>query len=95
MAFIDLKAAFDSVNRLILWKKLAAWGIPPRLLFLICKLHSANSCQVRYDCYGSVSQKIPVTRGVRQGCILAPFLFNLFLADLRPQLSPAENSALF
>lgn len=78
VAFIDLRAAFDSVNRQLLWKKLVDWGMPPCLLFLLRKLHSANFCQVRYDHHGSLTDNIPVNKGVRQGCILAPFLFNLF-----------------
>lgn len=87
VAFIDLRGAFDSVNRELLWNKLASWGVDLRLLFLIRKLHSSNYCQVWTNQSGSLSDKIPVTKGVRQGCILAPLLFNLFLADLRPHLT--------
>ncbi|CAI7935250.1 Fatty acid hydroxylase domain-containing protein, partial [Podarcis lilfordi] len=41
-AFLDLKAAFDSVPRNILWEKLAKLGIDRRLLWLISQLHEAD-----------------------------------------------------
>lgn len=91
MAFIDLRRAFDSVNRELLWNKLASWGIDLHLLFLISKLHSSNYCQTNQS--GSLSDKIPITKEVCQGCILALLLFNLFLADLSPYLTHCEKFA--
>lgn len=46
-AFIDLRGAFDSIDRNILWRKLIKWGIDPCLLFLIQQLHSSNTCRSR------------------------------------------------
>ena len=91
-AFIDLKGAFDSVNRDLLWRKLSNWGIDQRLLFLIQRLHSSNTCRIRIDRAGTLTDNIPVTKGVRQGCILAPLLFNLFLADLPSSLTGTDFS---
>lgn len=81
-AFVDLKAAFDSVSRSRLWAKLANMGINRRLLLLMIKLHENNTLQIRLAQDGRLSREIPVQRGVRQGCLLAPFLFNIYVNSL-------------
>ena len=72
-AYIDIKAAFDSVDREALWKAMKAKGTPPILLHLIRDLHSGTTSSVRVG--GDVSAPFATTSGVRQGCILAPALF--------------------
>lgn len=91
VAFIDLKAAFDSIPRSILWEKLSRWGIDRRLLWLIIKLHENSAARVRLTPEGDLTNPIPINRGVRQGCILAPFLFNLFISDMRTPLIEAQE----
>ena len=86
-AFLDLKGAFDSIPRDLLWDKLALMKVDDRLLYLLRKLYSQTSCQVRYTRLGNLTPKIITNKGVKQGCVLAPFLFNLFLNDLVPTLS--------
>ena len=81
-AFIDLKSAFDLISRGKLWRKLADLNIEDHLLFLLKQLHCNNFCQVKYSKKGNLTDKIPINMGVKQGCILAPHLFNLFLSDL-------------
>uniref|UniRef100_A0A670JKF7 Reverse transcriptase domain-containing protein n=1 Tax=Podarcis muralis TaxID=64176 RepID=A0A670JKF7_PODMU len=89
-AFLDLKAAFDSVPRNILWEKLAKQGIDRRLLWLISQLHEGTLARVRLTPAGDLTNSIPINKGVRQGCILAPCLFNLFISDMR---APLVNSS--
>lgn len=85
-AFSDLKSAFGTIDRDLLWCKLRKLEIDPRLLFLIQQLYSNNSCAVRLLSAGNTTQNIVVNKGVKQGCVLAPTLFNLFIHDLAPQL---------
>ena len=66
----------------MLWWKLADLNIEGNLLFLLKQLHCNNFCQVKYSKEGNLSDKIPINMGVKQACILAPHLFNLFLSDL-------------
>ena len=74
-AFIDLKSAFDSVDRDALWKLLQGLGVPDKLIGLIRAFHNGAHVQVRTD--GKVSNPFPSTSGVRQGCVAAPSLFNV------------------
>lgn len=53
-AFIDLSAACDSINRNILWMKLASLNMEPRLLFLVQTLYSNTHLKVCTDVTGSL-----------------------------------------
>ena len=75
--FIDLKKAYDLVNRDSLWHILQySYCLPPKLLSIIRALHEDSNAAVR--AYEKVSDTFPVTSGVRQGCVLAPTLFNFY-----------------
>lgn len=78
-AFIDLKSTFDLVPRNTLWDSLKELGMPPELLRIIVKLHELNYAQVRWSSQGKLTDRFPVSKGVRQGCVLAPTLFSLFI----------------
>ena len=73
VAYIDVKSAFDSVDRSALWKVLQAEGMPPSLLQLIRNLHTGTTARVRT--HNGLSASFNTASGVRQGCILAPDLF--------------------
>ena len=77
MGFVDLKKAFDTVNREMLFAVLERFGCPPTFLALIKALHSGNTATVRVG--GELSDDFEVSMGVKQGCVLAPLLFNVFL----------------
>jgi len=76
-AFVDLKAAFDSVNRAALWQLLLARGISPKLVSLVADLYSG--CQASVKANGTTSAPFSVDTGVRQGCPMSPTLFNTFM----------------
>jgi len=73
VAYIDTKAAFDSVDRSALWKALRSHGAPPFLIQLIEDLHAGTTSRIRVG--GQLSEPFETTSGVRQGCVLAPALF--------------------
>ena len=75
--FIDLRKAYDTVNRPALWGVLQHIGLSAKVQRLIRDLHNGTRSSVR--AYGITSEPFEVNRGVRQGCILAPALFNIFL----------------
>ena len=70
---MDIKAAFDSVDRIALWKALRSKGVPDIILRLITALHENTGARIRVG--QKLSPRISTTSGVRQGCILAPILF--------------------
>ena len=75
---IDFKEAYDLVNHDALWHILHySFQLPAKLLATIRALHENSSTAVK--AYGKVSGKFPVTNGVRQACVLAPALINLYL----------------
>jgi len=73
VAYLDIKAAFDSVNRLALWKALRGRGLQDTPLDLFDSLHENNGAQVRLG--QDLSQCFVTTSGVRQDCVLVPALF--------------------
>ncbi len=75
--FIDLKKAYDSVPRDGLWKVLHRLGVPRKLINIIRSFHTNMSTCLRLD--GVLSDPIGVENGLRQGCCMAPVLFNLYM----------------
>ena len=74
--FVDFEKAFVNVDRDTLWKLLAYYGIPEEIIKLIRMAFEPSTCQVVHN--GSLTEPFTITTGVRQGCLLSPFLF-LFL----------------
>ena len=75
--FIDLRKAYDSVNRAHLWRILQQYGIPTKIIQLLRDLLYGTEAAVHM--YGSKSDWFGVHTGVRQGCVIAPLLFNVFV----------------
>ena len=73
--FIDYEKAFDSVDRETLWKLLRHNGIPAKMVNLIRNSYGGMSCRVIHG--GQLTDSFQVRTGVRQGCLLSPFLFLL------------------
>ena len=80
--FIDLKKAFDSVNRNLLWYKLQLYGLNGALLNNITALYKCVEYSLEINDHQT--KCFEVKRGVKQGCILSPTLFNIFINDLIP-----------
>ena len=88
IAYVDLKAAFDSVNREALWLLLLSLGLPPKLVNLFKALYTDTLSCVRAD--GCDSDWFPIGSGVRQGCVVAP---DLFLTPMDRLLSHTNHLA--
>ena len=74
--FIDYAKAFDCVDHHKLWQILHEMGIPDHLTYLLRNLYVGQEATVRTG-HGTTDW-LQIGKGVRQGCILSPCLFNLY-----------------
>ena len=78
--FVDFKAAFDTVDRNVLWRIMEDMGISKYLIERLKGIYEETKVRVRMR--QRVSNEFWITKGVRQGCVLSPILFCLYIADL-------------
>uniref|UniRef100_A0A8B9X2J6 Reverse transcriptase domain-containing protein n=1 Tax=Bos mutus grunniens TaxID=30521 RepID=A0A8B9X2J6_BOSMU len=74
--FIDYAKAFDCVDHNKLWKILKEMGIPDHLTCLLRNLYAGQEATVRTG-HGTTDW-FQIRKGVHQGCILSPCLFNFY-----------------
>ena len=74
--FIDYTKDFDCVDNNKLWEILQEMGIPDHLTCLLRNLYAAEEATVRTR--HVIADWLQIGKGVRQGCILSPCLFNLY-----------------
>ena len=74
--FIDYAKAFDCVDHNRLWKILKKMGIPDHLTCLLRNLYAGQEATVRTG-HGTTDW-FQIGKGVHQGCILSPCLFNFY-----------------
>ena len=77
IACIDLEKAYDKVSRDRLWQVLESYGIQGGLLRAIQSMYLGSQACVCSN--GKVSGWLPITQGVRQECVMSPWLFNVFM----------------
>ena len=74
--FIDYAKAFDCMDHNKLWKILKEMGIQDQLTCFLRNLYAGHEATVR-TVHGTTDW-FHIGRGVRQGCIVSPCLFNLY-----------------
>ena len=91
--FVDLTKAFDTVSREGLWKIMGKFGCPDKFISMVRQFHDGMHARVLDD--GDSSNVLPVTNGVKQGCVLAPTLFSMvFAAMLSDAFSDNDMSSI-
>ena len=78
--FVDLRKAYDSVPRQALWKVLEKYGVPEKMLNVVNSFHEGMHAEVRVG--STVTDRFEVRNGLRQGCTLAPTLFNIYFSAM-------------
>ena len=82
--FIDIQKAYDKVWREALWYKLYKMGIRGKLWRVLRNIYEkVESCVVLGD---HCTELFEVLLGLRQGCLLSPMLFDLFINDIVDEL---------
>ena len=79
-SFLDASKAFDRVDHHALFQKLLRRNLPPVVVRLLLFWYQQQSVQVGWQC--SLSEPFCVSNGVRQGGVLSPILFTVYINDL-------------
>ena len=88
VAFIDLSKAFDKVDHFVLGQQLLDRKLPPDIILLLMFYLRNQSARVCWN--GEKGQIRRVESGVRQGGILSPFLFKLYIDSIINTISEKE-----
>ena len=83
-----MSKAFDKVNHFGLYLKLMKRNIPPKFLLVSMNWYSKCSALVRWN--GVFSSAFNIPCGVRQGGVLSPVLFNIYVNDIIDNLSSSQ-----
>ena len=89
--FIDYGKAFDCVDHNKLWKILKDIGIPDHLTCLLRNLYAGQEATVRTG--DGTMDWFQIRKGVCQGSILSPCLFNLYAEDFKRNAGLDEAQA--
>ena len=88
--YVDFKKAFDTVPRHILFQKLITHEITGKFYNSIKNMYIHD-----FSCINtgvSLTEKFRINQGVKQGFILSPLLFNIFISDLTEALDEGESN---
>ena len=88
-AFVDFSKAYDRVDRQLLWGKLSQLGLSGKMLSALKAIYHDVQCSVRLN--GVYTEWFQVTGGLKQGCLLSPLLFNLYVNDLIGEINSLEE----
>ena len=88
VCFIDYAKAFDSVDHNKLWNVLKKMRIPDHLTCLLRRLYAGLEATVGTG-HGTMDL-LHIRKGVCQGCILSPCLFNLYAEYIRQNAGLGE-----
>ena len=89
--FIDYAKAFDCVDHNKLWKILKEMGIPDHLTCLLRNLYAGQEATFRTG--NGITDWFQIGKGVRQGCILSPCLFNFYAEYIMRNAGLEETQA--
>ena len=88
-AFIDLRKAFDTVWREGLFYKLCNYNLPVKFFKIIHSMYQDPSCRLKFK--HGLSKNFISKCKVKQGDVLSPILFNLYINDLISDLNEAQT----
>jgi hypothetical protein len=92
--FIDIRKAYDMVWHDGLKMKLLDAGVHGPMYAAIRALYKACSSSIRLAGEMGYTTWFPIETGVRQGCVLSPTLYSLFINDMAKELKSHESSGV-
>ena len=90
--FVDFKKAFDRVWHEALWATMRFYNINAKLTQVLQNLYAKATSAVYFN--SSVGDWFKTTVGVRQGCLLSPTLFNIFLERIMTDALEDHNGTV-
>ena len=88
VAFVDLEKAFDRIDRNLLFYRLLTYNINGKIYNTIKAMY--ESCKSCININGWITDDFISRYGVKQGDVLSPILFNLYINDLARQIKESE-----
>ena len=74
---MDLQKAYDTIDRDGMWQMLRVYGVGGKLLKAVQSFYVDSRVSVRVG--NEVGKWLPVNVGLRQGCVMSPWLFNVYM----------------
>ena len=90
--FVDFSKAYDSVHRMKLLYALLQNGIHGKMYRTLESMYKHVKAAVRVG--SKVTEYFDCLSGVRQGCVLSPLLFSIFLAELQAELTRSGSRGI-
>ena len=90
---LDASNAFDKINHSKLFTKLIERGCPSFIVRILYYWYSTQKFTIIWCC--SFSEFVTVSNGVKQGGILSPYLFNVYMDDLSVNLNKLQICCLY
>ncbi|WP_435326040.1 reverse transcriptase domain-containing protein, partial [Klebsiella pneumoniae] len=87
---MDLEKAYDRIDRDGMWHMLSLYGVGGKLLKGVKSFYVDSRACVRVG--SGVSDWFPVKVGLRQGCVMAPWLFNPYTAGVEFSRHPITRA---
>jgi hypothetical protein len=89
LCFIDYSKAFDTVQHKLMINCLSRLGIDGKDIRLLINLYWEQTAAIRID--GEISEDLLIEKGVRQGCVLSPLLFNLYTEGIFKEIEDMKG----
>ncbi len=74
---MDLEKAYDRVDWLAVWEVLRIYGVGGKMISSIKSFYEEASAYVKIN--GETSEHFEIKVGLRQGCVMSPWLFNIYI----------------
>ena len=93
IVWLDLKNAFGSVPHYAMWDVMDALKVPSQFKNICREIYGKSTQRIRSA--QGLTEDIPLTTGIKQGCPLSPLLFNLVLEGVLPHVEQMDGGYQF
>ena len=88
----DLNECDNYRGIMLLWRLMKHYGIPEKIISIVQSIYQGMFCRVVH--FGQISEGFEVKTGVRQGCLLSPFLFLLVIDWIMKTVTSNRNNGI-